>query len=639
MSKLTYTTPPPSLMTELREVAIDARALATELAQANQLPAEFPAQQLQELLGELQSLPDGTAEGCRQPLEYARSRLPAIRRKYIQTEEQSRQPRIDEDVPPPLTRGMVVDQCVGALVNSVTTALDEYRALASVEIFDSADTAPSLKIDATASDALDAMAAAKNAEGRLAEGIAQVTRIAEPTSEIANNLKRQMRDAFGLLQLARIELRMPEFVPRWYRKTIDAVKDYPRTLQKTARAIRMGVDVARPMVDAWSHFMHGYKTLILDSLDHAAVGLETVGKKWETDRGFANGAQTDKPPTDFDLDAVHEMILAGMAPKPSWRPWIVRLDFSFEKLSELAPLADLFALRTLALDGTRVTDLAPLAGLTGLQTLNLNNTRIHDLRPISRFVFLQTLILSRTQVKDLKPIADFSVLETLVLTSTPIADVTPIASLSKLRRLNLINTKVRDVTALSKLVSLETLYLNRTQVTNLMPLASLASLQSLVLDGTPVTKFEALERLTSLRRLSLSRTSVTDLKPVARLTALRTLFLNHTQVNNLEPLATLDVLERLRLENTPVVNLRPLARLTALRNLSLDNTQVSDLTPLEGIATLERLELLNTPVTDLAPLSDLPNLSRVFVENNDRRLALAKTFGKKGIIHVPNGAS
>jgi len=145
----------------------DAGALATELAKANRLPSDFPAEQLQELLVELQSLPAGTAEGCRQPLEYARARLPAIRRQFIQTEEESRRPRADEDAPPPLTRGMTIDVRIGALVNSVTTGLDEYRSLASIQDEDAADTAPSLEIDATSPEAVDAMAASQRAERAL----------------------------------------------------------------------------------------------------------------------------------------------------------------------------------------------------------------------------------------------------------------------------------------------------------------------------------------------------------------------------------------------------------------------------------------------------------------------------------------
>jgi hypothetical protein len=158
-------------MRELREVELNARALAADLAGANRLPSDFPAEQLQELLLELESLAAGTAEGCRQPLEYARARLPAIRRQFIKTEEESRQSWGDKDAPPPLTRGMMIDLRIGALVNSATTALDEYRSLASIEGDDAADTAPALEIDATAPDIVAAMAASKSAEQALSDHV------------------------------------------------------------------------------------------------------------------------------------------------------------------------------------------------------------------------------------------------------------------------------------------------------------------------------------------------------------------------------------------------------------------------------------------------------------------------------------
>lgn len=245
-------------MRELREVASDASALARELDRANRLPLDFPDEQLQELLVQLKSLPAGTAEGCRQPLEYARRRLPAVRREFIRTEEESRYSAVDEDAPPPLTRGMTIDLRIGALVNSVTTALDEYRALASVRDDDAADTAPSIKIDATSPAAINAMAVSQSAERAIGEHVEELESIAKPDSVTADNLKRQMRDARGLLSLAWVELRMPAFVPRWYHTTIETVRDYPRILSVTASTVRMGVDVARPMADAWHRFERGF---------------------------------------------------------------------------------------------------------------------------------------------------------------------------------------------------------------------------------------------------------------------------------------------------------------------------------------------------------------------------------------------
>jgi hypothetical protein len=169
-------------MRELREVESDAGALAAELARAQQqyLPSDFPAEQLQELLAELQSLPLGTAEGCRRPLEYARGRLPAIRRQFIKTEEESRQSPADADAPPPLTRGITIDVRIGAIVNSVTTALDEYRALASIQDEVAADTAPSHEIDVRSPDVADAMSVSERTEHTLGEQVSELERITRP---------------------------------------------------------------------------------------------------------------------------------------------------------------------------------------------------------------------------------------------------------------------------------------------------------------------------------------------------------------------------------------------------------------------------------------------------------------------------
>jgi hypothetical protein len=267
----------------LNEVAVDAGALATELGKANRLPTDFPINQVQELLEGLQALPSGTGEGCLKALEIALSRLPAIRKKYFETEEQSRRSRNGEEVPP-LTRGMVIDQRLGALISSITTALDEYRALASVEADNVTDTAPSITIDAWSIEIVSAVEATKSAEQNLLDGANDVEKVAEPSSANADSLKRQMRDARGLLRLARVELRMPEFVPRWFRKIVNAIKDYPGLLLTTSKSIQIGVDVARPLADAWYRFEHGFARLVLDSVEQAARGLEEVAQKWEAPR-------------------------------------------------------------------------------------------------------------------------------------------------------------------------------------------------------------------------------------------------------------------------------------------------------------------------------------------------------------------
>jgi Leucine-rich repeat (LRR) protein len=614
LPKLTYETPSPSLMRELREVESDAGALEAELKRANLLPSDFPAKQLQELLVELQSLPAGTAEGSRQPLEYARSRLPAIRRQFIKTEEDSHESPADEDAPPPLTRGMTIDVRIGALVNSVTTALDEYRALASIQDNDAADTAPSLEIDATSADVVDAMAASQRAEQALGEHINELEKIAEPASVAADNLKRQMRDTRGLLSLARIELRMPAFVPRWYRKTIDTVRDYPRILRATLGAVRMGIDVARPMVDAWHHFERGFSYLVLDSIEHAATELVVVTRKWEVEIAERKGepdADAAAPPPDFDLEVARAMILRGETPVPSWRPWIKQLYFSGEAINDLAPLAPLSALQELNLDAAKVSDVSPLARLTALQRLTLSNTQVSDVSPLQGARRLQRLYLSGTGVSDVSPLARLVALQRLTLSNTQISDVSPLARLTGLQRLSVSNTQVSDVSPLARLTALQHLTLSNTQISDVSPLARLTSLQVLDLTGTEISDVLPLRRARRLQRLYLSGTWVSDVSPLAHLTGLQHLTLSNTQISDVSPLARLTALQILYLSGTQVSDVSPLARLTALRILYLTGTQVSDVSSLARLAALQRLSLNRTRVSDVSSLARLTALHRL----------------------------
>lgn len=128
---LDHTKPPASLLRELDEVAQAARALVDVMDRGLNfpLPPEFPSSQLVDICHSLVRLPEGTAEGARPPLDYARHRLPAIRRQYILSEDLSAR-----GAEPSLTRGAALDQKLTALMSAVSTAFDEYRSLASEEV-------------------------------------------------------------------------------------------------------------------------------------------------------------------------------------------------------------------------------------------------------------------------------------------------------------------------------------------------------------------------------------------------------------------------------------------------------------------------------------------------------------------------
>jgi len=164
----------------------------------------------------------------------------------------------------------------------------------------------------------------------------------------------------------------------------------------------MGVDVARPMVDAWHSFKHDFSRLVLESVERATSGLLAVAEKWEIERagGRRGSAATTAPPPGFDYAEARALVLRGEAPPPPWRPWITALQFSQENLHDLAPLASLTDLRSLDLDRTEVSDVAPLAHLTALRDLSLIGTQVSDVDPLARLTALQYLYLGGTEVSD-----------------------------------------------------------------------------------------------------------------------------------------------------------------------------------------------------------------------------------------------
>lgn len=101
---LKYSAPDELLQRELEEVARDARLLLEGLAQANTLGEGFPVDHLRTIAKSLSEISIGTAQGCASKLEYARSRLPAIRREHVVSSElHVFDP--NDDRPPPTLRG------------------------------------------------------------------------------------------------------------------------------------------------------------------------------------------------------------------------------------------------------------------------------------------------------------------------------------------------------------------------------------------------------------------------------------------------------------------------------------------------------------------------------------------------------
>ena len=557
---LQHTRPQESLESELQEVANDAAALVSHLDGANYLPDEFPKDQLRELANSLIELPLGTAEGCRAPLEYARARLPFIRREHILSPANSSQNQLG--TPPSILRGELLDRHMRDLIASVTTALDEYRRLASDYIDE--DIVPEPSISKPSDNLFDnAIGRSKRLSEKIHEARDKVTESGEINSKGVDDLKRQLKDADGLNRLARAELKMPQVVPGWVRRLAHVLKNYPTIIRATSAALKVGADILKIGLHRWTNFWSNFEEFAIEEFKAVCDSFDQIADR--LDDAHATSQNPVLPP-GFDRNLVENMIINGQEIPESWRPFVTALSFSpsglrdikpltvFKGLrsldirrtlvSDISPIASFENLEVLLLSGANITDIAAIAGmktlkklevggmpglknldvisnLTSLQLLTFSGTRLKNLSQLGKLPDLKVLDVQNTGIDNLKSIGAFPNLTHLYLTDCPIKDLSPLPVLKRLKVLQLAKTPVVDVAPLALMASLETLNLSSTRVLDISALANISSLVSLDISATDISSIDSLAGLTSLRKLDISKTLVPDKKAVRHLIGLR----------------------------------------------------------------------------------------------------------------------
>jgi hypothetical protein len=482
---LDYTRPSVELSQELDEVAAKARALRKCLDTPSNVPLDgFPAERLGALCGALAMLPEGTAEGCLAPLSYARIELPRIRRSHVRAAQAPA-----AEAPPAIERDDRLDGLLKDLIASVSTALAQYQAEASVELPEALEPEPG--VDAARLDAAsDALRRADRVEAAIATARAPVEELRRADVPHAEDLGRQLSDLRATEGAARAELKSLEAQASQLEKLGAATARLADVIDKTGAAIEKAAalfeaagTLSKPLRDWARKARRDGLALVVSTVKDFGGALRETAKAM---RGLSAGKPAERP-ADLDIHKVHEMILAGRAPPAAWRPWIERLDFDDASLADLGPLVGLTALWQLHLNGTQVSDLRPLAGLTALQWLTLSGTQVSDLDPLAGLTDLRGLNLNETQVSDLRPLAGLTALQWLSLNATPVSDVRPLAGLMALQWLSLNGTPASDLGPIAELTALQGLYLGVTQVSDVGPLAGLTALQWLYLSGTQVS--------------------------------------------------------------------------------------------------------------------------------------------------------
>ncbi|KAL0224641.1 hypothetical protein RCL1_002553 [Eukaryota sp. TZLM3-RCL] len=136
-----------------------------------------------------------------------------------------------------------------------------------------------------------------------------------------------------------------------------------------------------------------------------------------------------------------------------------------ENISEIFKFTNLetLDLSNVTLDGNRIDDISFLSSCIKLKSLSLEGSKVTDLSPLSLLSNnLKSLSLNNSLFPNLSQLSNFKQLEFLSLNSNNITDISPLSLLENLTNLSLYNTKVSDLSSLQYLSKLSFLDVRET---------------------------------------------------------------------------------------------------------------------------------------------------------------------------------
>ena len=301
--------PPPELARELEQVRSRARALCDSLRSANApLPEDFPRADILAVAAEMGELPDGTAQGCLPPLEYADMRLADIRSLHFPAITPAHTLRGDHA--PVLTREEGLDRDLSGLIVAVATARRVANRIAAIEP-EERRPEPSVPREAVP-DLEDVASKGARLEGGLTEARSDFDNAAVRGSERADQFRRTLTDAKVVAGLSRVELAQKNIIPAWLRRFGGWLSDYPTRLEDVGRALEDGVDIAETAHGGWRKLKKKLTDAVYASLREFAGDLQNLGRK------LGDRRRTTTPTEPFAIGKVRSKILVGEALPVEW---------------------------------------------------------------------------------------------------------------------------------------------------------------------------------------------------------------------------------------------------------------------------------------------------------------------------------
>ena len=152
------------------------------------------------------------------------------------------------------------------------------------------------------------------------------------------------------------------------------------------------------------------------------------------------------------------------------------------ELEDVSVLAGCPDMETICVSFTSVWNIAPLANLTALRSLNISYTGVANLPAKCRWPNLEEIDISFTDISTISPLLWCRKLRVFNARATRLSNINPLGACTALERVDISATEVEDITALSRCIDLEWVHMISTNVSDISPLVCCPKLKLLNID-------------------------------------------------------------------------------------------------------------------------------------------------------------
>ena len=327
-------------------------------------------------------------------------------------------------------------------------------------------------------------------------------------------------------------------------------------------------------------------------------------------------------------------------------PMLELLDLDFNQVENLAPLADLEFLSSLALAYNPVSDLSAIEGLAQLGSLRLWSAPVTNIAPLRdlpnlKGVSFENGFLDLSDGSETSGAVAEMRARGVTVTATGQRDITRVEvfdpalrsylerrlgvegrgltnlDMAKLAEIDVEDAHVSDLTGLEHAINLKELDLEENDIEDVGPLRDLRNLRYIDLCANRIADLSPLEDMIHLRVADLGDNQIEDLSPIRRW-RVRFLDLESNRIRSLEPLRSLGrYLRSLEVEENPLEGIDPVADLVLLQQLIAIDTGITSIEPLRGLEHLSALYLQRNFIRDLSPLRGMTQLVNVGLSENN----------------------